>query len=59
MTNRKKQRGKKRRKKVIKANTDHIAHQVNVTGVGTHKDKSKLHPRIKKGGDKIKDDEYE
>lgn len=31
--------GQVKRKQRTKANTDHIAHQVNVTGVGAHKDK--------------------
>lgn len=41
--------GKKRKKRKSKrANTDHIAHQVNVTGVGPHKNKKKQIPRKRK-----------
>lgn len=33
--------------KKSKANTDHIAHQVHVTGVGAHKNKKKYTRKVK------------
>jgi hypothetical protein len=38
----------KKNKKKRKANTDHIAHQVGVTGTGYHKNKKKTIPRKRK-----------
>lgn len=38
----------KNKKKPKKANVDHIAHQVHVTGTGAHKNKKKVIPRKQK-----------
>ena len=37
-----------KKKKHKKANVDHFAHQVGVSGVGAHKNKKKTIPRKKK-----------
>ena len=40
--------GNVKKKQRPKANVDHIAHQVNVSGVGAHKNKKKIIPRKQK-----------